>query len=153
MVLSVYCKQRILFYYSEGICSSNRIKRQLEEVDNIVISRVAIWKFLRRYAELQCLSRKEGSGRPSKITPEVKVIVERQMEVDDETTACQLHKILNNKGFSLSLSTILRCRKELGWTFRGKSSNVATYQVLHYSLWCKTVASSLPMSIRNFHCS
>ena len=119
MVLSLYCKQRVLFYYSEGIRSSNRIKRQLEEVDGIDISRVAIWKFLRRYAEQQCLSRKEGSGRPSKITPEVKAVVEQQMNVDDEMTAHQLHKLLIEKGFSLSISTVLRCRIELGWTFRG----------------------------------
>ena len=42
------------------------------------------------------------------------------MDVDDKTTAQQLHKILTDKGFSLSLSTgIFRCQKELGWTFRG----------------------------------
>ena len=109
MVLSLYCKQRILFYYSQGICSSNGIKRHLEEEEKIVISRVAIWKFLKRYTKLQCLSRKEGSGRPSKITSEVKAVVERQMESDDETTAYQLHKLLTDKGYSLSIATILRC--------------------------------------------
>ena len=120
MVLSLYCKQRILFYYSQGICSSNGIKRHLEEEEKIVISRVAIWKFLKRYAKSQCLSRKEGSGRPSKITSEVKAVVERQMESDDETTAYQLHKLLTDRGYSLSITTILRCWKELGWTFRGE---------------------------------
>ena len=119
MVMSLYCKQRILFYYAEGIRSSNGLKQQLEEEDGIIMSRVAIWKFLRRYKESQCLSRKEGSGRRSKITPEVKSIVERQMDVDDEITAQQLHKILTHEGFLLSLSTILRCQKKLGWTFRG----------------------------------
>ena len=43
------------------------------------------------------------------------------MRVDDETSATQLHTLLNNRGHSLSLRTILRCRTSLGWTFRGSS--------------------------------
>ena len=43
------------------------------------------------------------------------------MRADDETTAVQLRAILIAKGYSLSLSTLLRCRKSLGWTFRGSA--------------------------------
>ena len=43
------------------------------------------------------------------------------MQADDETTAFQLCTLLNNRGFTLSLSTVLRCRTELGWTFRGSA--------------------------------
>lgn len=43
------------------------------------------------------------------------------MQLDDETTAVQLREILKKKGYTLSLSTILRCRKRLGWSFRGSS--------------------------------
>ncbi len=60
-----------------------------------------------------------GSGRPTKITEEVKKIVEEQMQKDDETTASQLHRLLIDKGHPLSLRTILRCRTGLGWTFCG----------------------------------
>ena len=62
-----------------------------------------------------------GSGRPSKLTLQVKVIVEQQMLLDDETTAYQLHQMLKEKGFDISIWTIFRCRKELGWTFRGSA--------------------------------
>ncbi len=62
-----------------------------------------------------------GSGRPTKITEEVKKIVEEQMRKDDETTASQLFKLLIVKGHPLSLRTILRCRTDLGWTFRGSA--------------------------------
>ena len=48
-------------------------------------------------------------------------MVEEQIRLDDETTAHQLHKILTSKGYSISLSTILRCRTSLGWTFRGSA--------------------------------
>ena len=65
--------------------------------------------------------RKPGSGRPSKITAEVKALVEQQMRKDDETTAYQLHALLVSKGYPISINTILRCRSSLGWTFRGSA--------------------------------
>ena len=43
------------------------------------------------------------------------------MQHDDETTAVQLFHLLKEKGYSISLRTILRCRTDLGWTFRGSS--------------------------------
>lgn len=68
-----------------------------------------------------CLCRLPGSGRPAKITPEIKKIVEDRMQEDDETTAVQLFQLLKEKGHVVSLRTILRCRNVLGWTFRGSS--------------------------------
>ena len=44
-----------------------------------------------------------------------------QKKADDETMATQLHQLLNAKGYTLSLSTILWCRKSLGWTYRGSA--------------------------------
>ena len=96
------------------------IQRMLQE-EGIRVSRVGIWKFLRLYKATGSVSRREGSGRPSKITHEVKLLVEQQMVQDDETTAYQIHKLLIEKGFRISISTILRCRQELGWTFRGSA--------------------------------
>ena len=55
------------------------------------------------------------------VTREVKLLIEAQMLKDDETTAYQIHKLLTDKGINISVSTILRCRKELGWTFRGSA--------------------------------
>ena len=43
------------------------------------------------------------------------------MRLDDETTAYQLHGLLTEKGHSISLRTILRCRTALGWTYRGST--------------------------------
>ncbi len=84
-------------------------------------SRSGIYKFIQHYLRTNTIARKPGSGRPSKITEEIKKIVDEQMELDDETTAHQLHALLTRKGYSLSLRTILRCRTALGWTFRGSS--------------------------------
>ncbi len=46
-------------------------------------------------------------------------LIEAQMQRDDETTAYQLLKLLAAKGIKLSISTILRCHRQLRWTYRG----------------------------------
>ena len=43
------------------------------------------------------------------------------MMEDDETTALQLYKHLMDNGILISLTTTLRCRTSLGWTFRGSA--------------------------------
>lgn len=48
-------------------------------------------------------------------------LVEHQMQLDDETTAIQLHEMLTRHGVQLSLRTIMRSRQQLGWTFRGSA--------------------------------
>ena len=96
------------------------IQKLLREED-INVSRVSMWKFLRRYKTTGCVAQREGSGRPTKITSEVMLIVEKQMNENDETTAYQLHKILNEKGIDISIWTVLHCRKVLEWTFHGSA--------------------------------
>ena len=39
-----------------------------------------------------------SSGRPLKVTAEIKAIVEEQMNCDDETIAFQLYRLLIDKG-------------------------------------------------------
>ena len=51
----------------------------------------------------------------------MKQLVETQMRSNDETTAVQLHALLTSKGYAMSLSTVLRCRRALGWAFRGST--------------------------------
>ena len=81
------------------------------------------------------MGRKEGSGRPSKVTTDMKIVVQHQMEEDDETTAYLLHKLLTDNGYNILISTILCFRKELGWTYRGTYLNmkyVLYYTSVHY---------------------
>lgn len=118
MVFSNYAKQRILFLSATH--KSPTIAKILHE-EGIKASRRGILKFIRRYERSGTIHRLPGSGRVSKITEEIKAIVEEQMRADDETTAVQLHKLLNDKGYTISLRTVLRCRVSLGWTFRGSS--------------------------------
>ena len=54
-----------------------------------------------------------GSGRPSKVTREIKQVVEEQM-LHDETTAVQLYRLLRDRGYNVGLRTELRCRTSFG---------------------------------------
>ena len=119
MVYSTYKKQRILYHHFRGFKPPTIVKLLQEE--KMQASKWGVAKFLKRYLQDGTILRRVGSGRPSKITAEVKAIVEEQMRLDDGTTAFQLHRLLNEKGYDLTRRTILRCRTQLGWTFRGSS--------------------------------
>ena len=66
----------------------------LLQKEHLRTSRVGVAKFIAKYNETGSLMRKPGSGRPSKITPEMKAIVEAKMREDDEGTAYQLYALL-----------------------------------------------------------
>ena len=120
MVLSLYGKQRIIYHHAKGF-KAPKIAKLLKD-EGIKISRVAVHVFLIRYRETGSLTRRKGSSPPRKVSPEIKEIVEQKMQEDDETTASQLQKLLTDRGFpTISCKTILRCRTELGWTFRGSA--------------------------------
>lgn len=92
MVFSEYTKQRIVFYYHQGLKAPSISSRLREE--GITASRVGVFKFLNSYRSSASIARSPGSGRNSKITDEVKKVVEEKMREDDETTAMQLHQLL-----------------------------------------------------------
>ena len=119
MVYSTYKKQWILYLHSQGLKAPTIVKVLAQE--KLKCSRVGVAKFLNVYKATGSIARQPDSGRPSKITAEIKEIVEAQMRLDDETTAYQLHRLLTEKRYSFSLHTILRCRTSLGWTFRGSA--------------------------------
>ncbi len=119
MVFDDYTKQRILFFFFQG-SRAPAIARHLE-TEGIIVSRRGVAKFVKRYLTTGTIARRQGSGRKTKITDDIKRIVDEKMALDDETTATQLHVLLTSLGYSLSLRTILRCRTVLGWTFRGSA--------------------------------
>ena len=122
MVYMDYIKQQILYHYynNKYMYSAPTIAKALRK-EGLKASRMGIAKFLKHYKESSSIARKLGSGRPSKITPEIKKVIEEQMQLDDETTTYQLHQLLVSKGFNISLRTVLRCRTQLGWTLHGSA--------------------------------
>ena len=89
MVFSVYEKERILFNHQQG--RTSRAIRNLLLGEGIQVSHVDIFK---KFEDRGTISRRHESGRSSKITEEVKRIVEAQMQLDDETTAIQFCRLL-----------------------------------------------------------
>ena len=108
MVYMDYIKHWILYHYHHNKYKAPTITKVLRE-ERLKVSRVGTAKFLKYY-------RKPGSGHPS---AEMKKTVEEQMQLNDETTAHQLHQLLVSKGFTISLGAVLRCRTSLGWAFQG----------------------------------
>ena len=82
---------------------------------------MSVWRFLKCFERYRTISHVPGSGRWTKITPEIQRLVDARMEADDETTAMQLQKMLLTNGFQLSPMTILSSRAKLGWTFCGSA--------------------------------
>ena len=119
MVFTEYEKQRMVTLWKKG-CRAPTIAKIVRQ-GGITASRRGIDKFLRQFAERHTIARRPGSGRPLKITAAIKQVVERAMQVDDETTATQLHHLLAQSGYNISIRTVLRCRTALGWTFRGSA--------------------------------
>ena len=55
------------------------------------------------------------------MTTNAKQIIEDQMCKDDETTGCELKKLLSKDDIHISARTTLRWRRQLGWTSKGTS--------------------------------
>ena len=70
MVFSIYIKQRILSFYADGLRAPSISKKLFEE--GFIVSRRGVYKFLQKYRQTGDIGRRLGSGRPSKITEEVK---------------------------------------------------------------------------------
>ena len=100
MVFSCYKKQRILYLYMRGY-KPPMISRSLES-EGMVASWKGIARFLKRYHQTGSIFRQLGSSRPSKLTADVKKIVEDQLQLN--RTASTGGKLLPN----LQIATQLR---------------------------------------------
>ena len=115
----IYAKQRAVFYAAKGLTATAISKALSKEGVTYSPTCKSVSLLLRKLREGQSIFRKPITGRPSKVTQRVKDVIEEQMQKDDETTAAELDCILQREGIKLSRSTILRCRRKLGWTYRG----------------------------------
>ena len=77
--------------------------------------------FLLRVEKTGDIARRPGSGRLSKLTDAVQETVEDAMRDDNGTMVKELREKLTSTGQLLSKSSILRCRRSLGWTVRGSA--------------------------------
>ncbi len=81
MVFDDYTKQRILIFFFQG--SRPPTIARLLESEGIVVSRRGVATFLKRYMATRTIAQRPGSGGKTKITDEIKQVVEEQMKLDD----------------------------------------------------------------------
>ena len=77
MVFTQYEKRQMVFFWKKGYRAST-IAEVLRS-EGITASRRGIEKFLRLFAERKTIARRLGSGRPLKLSAEIKNEVERIM--------------------------------------------------------------------------
>ena len=118
MVFSDYTKLRILSLNWQGFRVSAIVEHLVLE-DGIRVSKQGFRMFLKRFAARRTIARAQGSGFPSRITPEIKQIIKEAMREDDETTTTQLQAKLATHNVYVSLGTICRNRSQLGLIYRG----------------------------------
>ena len=92
---------------------------QLLAKEGLSATRNGIAKLIKEYKWTGTIRFLPGAGQPSIITPEMKEVVDQQIEKDDKTTATQLYALLKDRGFRVSKRTVLRCWCQLSWTFIG----------------------------------
>ena len=113
--LSMYARERICNLAKDGLGTTEILLRLRKE--NIPTCRQTVWRLQRHIAIIKPLPK---SGHPKKLTPAILEQIDNKMNTDDETTATELQKVIENKfGASLSPRTLLRGRRSLGWTKRG----------------------------------
>ena len=115
----LYTKRRAIYFASKGLSCSATSRALTSE--GLSYSTKSVSLLLRKINGGGSIARKPGTGRSTKITQQVKDLKEEQMQADDETTAVELKRKLSANEINLSLSTILRCRRALGWTYRGSA--------------------------------
>ena len=90
--------------------------------EGIFPCRQTVWWFKSHYDTHGSIEPLRSSGWPTKLTDEVLQVIETAMQEDDETTAREISVRLQQLYIShMSLRTILKGRKLLGWTFRGSA--------------------------------
>ena len=63
----------------------------------------------------------QEQAEKTKLTADIRRMIDEQMQKDDETTGLELKRILEKEGYVASVSSILRWRTEIGWTSKGTS--------------------------------
>ena len=97
------------------------------EKEGIRPCRQTVWRFWVHYRNHGSIRPLPKPGRRTKLTPIVQNIIELTMQDNDETTVKEIASVISSAGYRLSLRTILKGRKLLGWSSRG----AAYCQLIH----------------------
>ena len=97
---------------------SSGISKCLQK-EGIVLGRKTVRDIILRYKDSHSIRRKPGSGRPTKVmNPRTLQIIESFMKSNDEATNKEIKEHLETLGLNVSIATIIRAKKMLGWTYQ-----------------------------------
>ena len=113
--LSLESRNRVITLFSRGY-TVLEIQRRLRE-ERTTVSCQALYNLLRKFREKNTIENLPGRRRPRKITTEMEATIEEAYNGNDELTARKLKRLLEEKWpyLQVSLSTIKRNRKQMGW--------------------------------------
>ena len=115
--LNHHSKERIIKLKEEG-CKPSQILRILQS-EEVEISRVGLWKFLRRFKQNQTLSATSPQQKES-VPMDILHFIDTQMESNDELTSPRLQQLIEtNFGLKFSCSKSKKLRRKLGWLATG----------------------------------
>ena len=100
MVLTTYCKQRIVQLHSCGKFYYRKVSKLLA-AEGLKVPAKTVWATVQRYKVSGKFSRIQGSGRRYKLNADMIRIIEEKMQEHDETTATQMVKILEDRGYKI----------------------------------------------------
>ena len=122
-ILSKYVKERIVSLKESGLTNREVVETLKREGATVIrVTMQVVRRCHKRYLETGSVDRRKGSGRPTLRTGALLKTIEEVMQADDEATAVQIRSyLLRHDHRLLSLSTILRGQRELGWTYRGSA--------------------------------
>ena len=116
--LSAALRELAAHMLDEGASVSDVVKHL--ESGGVKVSRQTIWRLQQHCKKYKTFTQLHRSGRPKLLSPRKLTVIEECMQTDDETTGKELTvKVCQETGAKLSLRSIYRGRRELGWSFRG----------------------------------
>ena len=119
----MYVRQRIISLHHKGVCAK-QIQRTLLadgiKADGIKTYTRTVRDCINRHRESGSIVDKKRSGRPSKFLPHHLRFIDSLYEDDDELTAVDIQRILQEtQNLSVSVSALKRIRKKLQWVQTG----------------------------------
>ena len=114
--LNAYARQRIVTLKQQGK-TIIAIRSALEEED-IVCSRQSISAFWKTWLETSSLKGRHGGGCKRKLSQEHLDYMDTKLRENNELTGKELKSLIHEEfGLTVSLPTILRWRKNIGWVY------------------------------------
>lgn len=120
MKATYYVRTRIVNLKLKTRYTYAKIKETLSKEDGVILSRKVIARVWNHFRHTGLITPIHTGGRNYVLTPIHKDFIDEEMTKNSELTGYELMKSINNKfGLKVSVSTVLRARRKLGWKFTG----------------------------------